>query len=882
METLSLLEAFEQSNLAGKRALLKANKPPEGFSEQYFLRVAKLLSENPKAAQDLAEGWGVVKRYGDDISFAWRSKGALDRIKGDWVSSAKAFILAGSHAKSLVDQISFQVGAIDSLARAGKTESAVKLGRSISEQLEAMGEKALAGRAWLNTGNANLWADHFKDAQSCFDRAYGCLKGTQFKLEAASARLGASSSALYIDIPSKSLSLAELARDEMSAIGAQVHSNHAQVNVGQCHLMMGEADESVRIFSDLRSLVSPESLEYARLGQFLGDAWLALQVYETAGDAFESALASKGMRQSPLNQGNALVGMGDVRLFQGRAKEAKDYYQKASRTYLKFGSGALNNLAQIGIARSEIALNKYSAAKRILKLTIVDLRNRKMFHYLVGALLDLAAISRSNIDLIKEAQRIIRKHGFISEAWRIHSILAETSKDSKTALKEYRRMVNAILNHRARLSSITARTSLVNSSLKSIRNYLGILVEANTKRSISEAMKVISDLRSITLLDEFLLADKGNVVGSAHETLSRIRKEVTSSGGDQLPGGPLRLVGNGVWNKPSLIRTYLEQVGVNRLGVDLHQPSIQSDCPVNTFVFLRNSSAWISPTSSHQLNVSRDDLIKRLRWIYFELMAPLSGFESDQAILEREISTLRSDLAIDLVESGEELLHVSLEDVAYQIPWSLISTKEAVLHLRPGGGISPATCVLDSNPKVGIWYFPRPDLPHIDGEVTRIREMFPNAIVYSTVDQVLNAAESDPFDLIHVAAHGRYDHENPMFSSIQLEDGHLLACDIARSSFQTRIAVLASCDSASMGQPTGWEPQGLARAFLARRSEVVIGSLWPLNDQVAEYGFGVFYRKLKEGLSVSQSLANARDDLKERYPHSAFWGSFVMFGGYKS
>jgi hypothetical protein len=263
-------------------------------------------------------------------------------------------------------------------------------------------------------------------------------------------------------------------------------------------------------------------------------------------------------------------------------------------------------------------------------------------------------------------------------------------------------------------------------------------------------------------------------------------------------------------------------------------------------------------------------------------MAPLSGFDSDQGRLEREISTLRSDLAIDFVESGEELLHVSLEDVAYQIPWSLISTKEAVLHLRPDGGISPATCVLDSNPKVGIWYFPRPDLPHIDGEVTRIREMFPNAIVYSTVDQVLNAAESDPFDLIHVAAHGRYDHENPMFSSIQLEDGHLLACDIARSSFQTRIVVLASCDSASMGQPTGWEPQGLARAFLARRSEVVIGSLWPLNDQVAEYGFGVFYRKLKEGLSVSQSLANARDDLKERYPHPAFWGSFVMFGGYKS
>ena len=83
-----------------------------------------------------------------------------------------------------------------------------------------------------------------------------------------------------------------------------------------------------------------------------------------------------------------------------------------------------------------------------------------------------------------------------------------------------------------------------------------------------------------------------------------------------------------------------------------------------------------------------------------------------------------------------------------------------------------------------------------------------------------------------------------------------------------------------MGQPAGWEPQGLARAFLARRSEVVIGSLWPLNDQAAEFGFASFYQKLKEGHSVSASLSKARGDIKARFSHPAYWGSLVMFGGY--
>jgi hypothetical protein len=108
METPSLLTAFEQADLAGKRDLLRSNKPVDGFAEQFFLRVAQLLGENPVAARELAEGWGVVDKFGDDSSYAWRSKGALERIKGNWESSAKAFIRSGNLAKGEVERISFQ------------------------------------------------------------------------------------------------------------------------------------------------------------------------------------------------------------------------------------------------------------------------------------------------------------------------------------------------------------------------------------------------------------------------------------------------------------------------------------------------------------------------------------------------------------------------------------------------------------------------------------------------------------------------------------------------------------------------------------------------------------------------------------------------------
>ncbi len=882
METSSLLVAFEQADASERRALLRKNQPATGFAERFFFRVATLLGENPAEARKLAEGWSIVDQLGDDRSYAWRTKGALERINGNWEASAKSFIRAGSFATTAVHQFSFQTGAVDSLARVGKTDAAVRLGRTIATNLESIGELALAGRAWLNTGNAYNWADRHKDAQRCLAKAYELLRDTPFSLEAASARLGISTSALYVDLPSRSLALAQQASDEMFEIGANAYANHARINIGHCHAMMGRADEAVRIFSELRANSEPNSLEFTRLGQFLGDAWLDLQVYDAAGDAFESALNSPGIRQSQLNHGYILVGLGDVRLHQGRGKEAKEFYHRASKIHQKIGNFPANNLSQIGLARAEISLGRIGPAKKILEKSITDLRSRRMFHFLVGALLDLAEIQSKNEDLLSEASKIIRKFGFIGDAWRIHSIRAKSSITNSGAIREYRKMLETILNHRARLSSITARTSLIEPCLISIRTYLTILIEKKSSAATKEALQVISDLRSITLLDEFLLAGGESMSDSAQSILNRIRQEVTADGGDQLPGGPLRLIANGLWSKPALVREYLEQIGLSRID-GLNQKNLsENQTPVNTFIFLQNGSAWLSEKKTQNFSITREELITRLRWIHFELMAPLSGFLSDDIRLDREIKRLRADLGVESLESVGNNLHVSVEDVAYQIPWALLTNKEAVLHLRPRASICPSRTFLGNDPKIGIWYFSRKELPHIDREVAQIRNMFPQAKIYSTVDEILKSADQESFDLIHVAAHGRYDHENPMFSSIQLADGHLLACDIARSAFRTRIATLASCDSASMGQPTGWEPQGLARAFLARRSEVVIGSLWPLSDIAAEFGFSTFYRKLKVGRSVSDSLSDARSDLKEKFSHPAYWASLVMFGGYTS
>ena len=199
-----------------------------------------------------------------------------------------------------------------------------------------------------------------------------------------------------------------------------------------------------------------------------------------------------------------------------------------------------------------------------------------------------------------KAEKLIRRFGFLNEAWRIHAIKADGQSSPEAAIREYRKMVAKILAYRARLSSVTARTSLVEPCLVSIRSYLNHLIAKGTPSSAREALHVISDLRSITLLDEFLLADSGTFSESAQHILGQIRKEVTAEGGDQLPGGPLRLLGKGVWNKPSIIREYLEKIGLSR--VNKEQRKEKKECITATPCCSRSFNV-ISP-ATYRIDIS--------------------------------------------------------------------------------------------------------------------------------------------------------------------------------------------------------------------------------------------------------------------------------------
>ncbi len=139
--------------------------------------------------------------------------------------------------------------------------------------------------------------------------------------------------------------------------------------------------------------------------------------------------------------------------------------------------------------------------------------------------------------------------------------------------------------------------------------------------------------------------------------------------------------------------------------------------------------------------------------------------------------------------------------------------------------------------------------------------------------------------IIHLAAHGQYNPENPLFSQIYLaddeqNDGRLEANEIYSLDLTkaTDLVVLSACQTDVGAVSAGDEVVGLTRAFLYAGTPTVIASLWNVDDKATTLLMERFYTHLREGMGKAQALQQAQSDVRAQYPHPYYWAAFVLTG----
>jgi tetratricopeptide (TPR) repeat protein len=150
-----------------------------------------------------------------------------------------------------------------------------------------------------------------------------------------------------------------------------------------------------------------------------------------------------------------------------------------------------------------------------------------------------------------------------------------------------------------------------------------------------------------------------------------------------------------------------------------------------------------------------------------------------------------------------------------------------------------------------------PGLSQASAEVKSLADLYPDAEVLTGPDATVAAAlrALDGADIAHIAAHGRFRADNPMFSSIVLADGPLTVYDLERLRRAPQAIMLAACDTALSATHPGDEMTGLASALLAVGARSVVAPLLPLPDEVAIRLAYAWHDRLSAGHSPADALA---------------------------
>ncbi|WP_370941820.1 CHAT domain-containing protein [Amycolatopsis sp. cg5] len=146
----------------------------------------------------------------------------------------------------------------------------------------------------------------------------------------------------------------------------------------------------------------------------------------------------------------------------------------------------------------------------------------------------------------------------------------------------------------------------------------------------------------------------------------------------------------------------------------------------------------------------------------------------------------------------------------------------------------------------------------------------------ATPARVLEALDGS--SLAHVAAHGRFRADSPLFSSIRLDEGSVTGYDFERLRRAPFRVVLSSCDSGSL-QPVGAdELLGLATALLPLGTAGIVASLVQVNDEATVPLMLSLHDGLRRGGTMAESLAEARNEAKDDPVCQATAWSFVALG----
>ena len=173
-----------------------------------------------------------------------------------------------------------------------------------------------------------------------------------------------------------------------------------------------------------------------------------------------------------------------------------------------------------------------------------------------------------------------------------------------------------------------------------------------------------------------------------------------------------------------------------------------------------------------------------------------------------------------------------------------------------------------------------PGLVTEGAEVPLIADLYDDVTVLggaeATAGRVLSAL--DGAWLGHIAAHGSFRADSPMFSSLRMHDGPLTVYDFEQLDRAPYRLVLSSCDSGVQAPAGADELLGLVSSLLPLGTAGIVASVVPLNDYAVVPLMAGLHRYLRAGQNLAESMRDVRLGLTGDQLQQATATSLVALG----
>jgi CHAT domain-containing protein/tetratricopeptide (TPR) repeat protein len=867
------------------------------------------------------------------IALAEWMDGIAALIEGRMENALMQFDRAAQRFEALglrSDAAATRVPKLMALGMLARFDEAIETGLCARDQFVALGDELSAGKAELNLGHIYFRRDAYAEAERCYWQAYERFSRLQDTERLIAVQIALADVMAWQHRFGEAARLYAQAEGRAEAVGLSVLQATSALNAGHLALLQGQYDRALRDLERARRLYERLALDndVALCEQKIADAYLQLNLIPEAIEIYARIVPRFAEAGLSFEQAWALAHFGRALLQAGRISEARRMLSKARTLFCEQGNSVSEAIATLALAQVEFTESRFDHAADLAWQAETAFQTGRWRSWL-GEARWLRAECERRAGNIHSAQRLLE--AALDEAIGMPHIvqrcqaalgaIALSTGDSARAEKYFMQAVALAERQRARLPGEEFRAAFLADKLAPYVGLMRLHLDATPPNLIS-AFDFAERLRSRTLLEAVRGELSGRKASPAEDDAllrqsEALRVELNwlyaqlqaalSSRSD--PARLERLREAAQERERKLLDLLRRTQHARSVQVDVNTPAVSllalhealgEHTAVVAYTALDDDLIAFVVADGH-LHVHRglaniSQLEATIAQLSFQIEAMRYGAERMRIHLPQLLKRARHYLGRlyqvllrpILSGLGERRLVVVPDRALHYVPFHALWDGEQYLIEQREVCVVPSAAMLMAclsqpwrNPNCAVLVgVPDARAPKVQDEVMALAQLFHSSQLligdYATLAALQNHASQA--DVLHLACHGQFRPDNPLFSSLMLADGWLTVRDAYQLELRGTLVTLSACETGMNRLAPGNEIVGLARGFFAAGASSLVVSLWVVDDVTTVALMERFYARLLAGNRPAAALRDAQLHVLREQPHPFFWAPFVLFG----